>query len=70
MRLVEIPIMTLAGVWQGIRQDFNLLEIALIAAGLWAWNSGGWRPRPERGGRQEPRYSEVIRPAPTVPLWG
>lgn len=44
MRLVEIPIMTLAGVWQGIRQDFNLLEIALIAAGLWAWHKRGWRP--------------------------
>ncbi len=44
MRLVEILIMTLAGVWQGIRQDFNLLEICLIAAGLWAWNKRGWRP--------------------------
>ena len=29
--------MTLAGVWQGVRQDFNLLEIALIALGFWAW---------------------------------
>jgi hypothetical protein len=45
MRLVETLIMTLAGVWQGIRQDFNLLEICLIAAGLWAWNKRGWRPR-------------------------
>jgi len=45
MRLVEILFMTLAGVWQGIRQDFNLLEICLIAAGLWAWNKKGWRPR-------------------------
>src|SRR5579862_6089641 len=44
MRLAEIPIMALAGVWQGVRQDFNLLEIALIAAGIWAWNRG-WRPR-------------------------
>jgi hypothetical protein len=48
MRLVEILIMTLAGVWQGIRQDFNLLEICLIAAGIWAWNKRGWRPRPFR----------------------
>jgi hypothetical protein len=44
MRLVEIVIMTLAGVWQGVRQDFNLLEIALIAAGIWAWKKTGWRP--------------------------
>ncbi len=43
MRLVEILIMTLAGVWQGVRQDFNLLELALVAAGWWAWNKG-WRP--------------------------
>lgn len=45
MRLVEIVIMTLAGVWQGLRQDFNLVEVALIAAGIWAWNKRGWRPR-------------------------
>jgi len=44
MRLLEILIMTLAGVWQGVRQDFNLLEVALIAAGWWAWKQG-WRPR-------------------------
>ena len=43
MRLLEILIMTLAGVWQGVRQDFNLLEVALIAAGWWAWKHG-WRP--------------------------
>ena len=44
MRLLEILIMTLAGVFQGVRQDFNLLEVALIAGGLWAWKKG-WRPR-------------------------
>ena len=44
MRLLEILIMTLAGVWQGVRQDFNLLEVALIAGGWWAWKKG-WRPR-------------------------
>ncbi len=43
MRLLEILIMTLAGVWQGVRQDFNLLEVALIAGGGWAW-AKGWRP--------------------------
>jgi hypothetical protein len=40
MRLLEILIMTLAGVWQGVRQDFNLLEVALIAGGWWAWSKG------------------------------
>ncbi len=44
MRLLEILIMTLAGVYQGVRQDFNLLEVALIAGGWWAWKKG-WRPR-------------------------
>lgn len=36
--------MTLAGLWQGIRQDLNLLEIVMIAAAAWAWKRG-WRPR-------------------------
>ena len=44
MRLLEILIMTLAGVYQGVRQDLNLLEVALIAGGWWAWKKG-WRPR-------------------------
>jgi len=47
MRLLEILIMSLAGVWQGVRQDFNLLEVALVAAGWWAWTKGwtkGWHP--------------------------
>lgn len=43
MRLLEVLLFTLAGVWQGIRQDFNLLEIALIAGLVWAWRKG-WRP--------------------------
>ena len=43
MRLPEIALMTLGGVWQGIRQDWNLFEIALIGAGVWAWKKG-WRP--------------------------
>ncbi len=44
MRLLEILLFTLGGLWQGIRQDYNLLEIALIAALAWAWRKG-WRPR-------------------------
>src|SRR5437899_5590784 len=40
MRLLEVVLMTLAGIWQGLRQDFNLFEIALVAAGFWAWKSG------------------------------
>src|ERR1700689_4798517 len=43
MRIIEVLFMTLAGVWQGLRQDFNLLEIALIAGVWWAWKRG-WRP--------------------------
>ena len=34
MRLLEILLLTLGGLWQGFRQDFNLLEIVLIAGGL------------------------------------
>jgi hypothetical protein len=44
MKLVEVLLFALGGVWQGIRQDFNLLEIALIAALALAWKRG-WRPR-------------------------
>ena len=47
MRLLEILIMSLAGVWQGVRQDFNLLEVALVLAGWWAWHKG-WRPHGPR----------------------
>src|SRR5580693_3936531 len=36
--------MSLGGLWQGLRMDLNLLEIAAIAAGAWAWNRG-WRPQ-------------------------
>jgi hypothetical protein len=39
MRVLEILLVTLGGVWQGLRQDFNLLEIALIALGWWAWKT-------------------------------
>ncbi len=35
--------MTLGGLWQGVRQDWNLFEIALLAAAAWAWKKG-WRP--------------------------
>ena len=32
MRILEIVLFTFGGLWQGIRRDFNLLEIALLAA--------------------------------------
>ncbi len=35
MRILEILLMTLGGLWQGVRQDFNLLEIVLVAVGVW-----------------------------------
>ena len=44
MRLFEVLLFALGGVWQGIRQDFNLLEIVLIAGFAIAWKLG-WRPR-------------------------
>src|SRR5271163_2138329 len=40
MRLLEVLGLTLGGLWQGVRQDFNLLEIGLIAAGFWGWKRG------------------------------
>jgi hypothetical protein len=43
MRVLEVLLFTLGGLWQGIRQDFNLLEIAAIAGIAWAWKRG-WRP--------------------------
>ena len=44
MRLLEI-LLDDAGrtLQQGIRQDWNLFEIALIGAGVRAWKKG-WRP--------------------------
>ncbi len=55
MRLLEIILMTLGGVWQGIRQDWNLFEIVLIAIAFWAWQKG---LRPEL-----PQWPAVRRPA-------
>src|SRR3984957_6426185 len=42
MKLVEVLFFTLGGVWQGIRQDFNFLEIIIIAGLALAWKRG-WR---------------------------
>ena len=39
-RVLEMLLMTLGGLWQGVRQDFNLLEIALVALGFWMWKRG------------------------------
>src|SRR5580704_14379757 len=46
--LLEIPLMWLAGIWQSLLQDFNVLEILIIAALAIAWRQGwwkAWRPR-------------------------
>jgi hypothetical protein len=43
--LLEIVIGAVAGVWQGLRQDLNLVEVAAIAVGVYAWVQRGWRPR-------------------------
>ena len=44
MKLVEVLLMNLGGIFQGIRQDFNLLEIVLLFAAWQAWRRG-WRPQ-------------------------
>lgn len=41
--LIETAIVTVAGIWQGVHQDFNLLELAMVGAGVYAWKNG-WRP--------------------------
>ena len=33
--VIETAIVTVAGVWQGIHQDFNLLELAMVGAGVY-----------------------------------
>jgi hypothetical protein len=43
MRILEVLLMTLAGLWQAVRQDFNPLEIVLVAIGIWIWRT---RPIP------------------------
>jgi len=40
MRILEVLLVNLGGLWQGVRQDFNLFEIALIALGAWLWRRG------------------------------
>jgi hypothetical protein len=37
---LEIVGLNLGGLWQGLRQDFNVLEIALIIIGVWLWKRG------------------------------
>jgi hypothetical protein len=53
VRILEVIFMILGGIWQGARMDLNLLEIAAIAGGAWAWKRGwrpgwGWSPNPAR----------------------
>ena len=46
MRIARnLRLMALAGIWQGIRMDSNLLELAAIAAGYWTWRKYEWRPK-------------------------
>lgn len=49
MQILELVLFTLAGIWQGIRQDFNLLEIAVVAAMVyWGAPRLGFVKRGER----------------------
>ena len=45
VKLLEIVMVTMAGVWQGVRQDFNLIELSILGVALYAWKKKGWRPR-------------------------
>jgi hypothetical protein len=54
VRLLEVIGLNLGGLWQGLRQDFNVFEIVLILAGVWLWKrkrlprfpAFGWPRRP------------------------
>ncbi len=65
-RVLEMLLMTLGGVWQGVRQDFNLLEIALVALGFWAWKHGKlprWRwPFSARWFSRKPPQNRPLKP--------
>lgn len=51
MRLLEVVGLNLGGLWQGLRQDFNPLEIVLILAGVWLWRRN-----------RLPRFSRILWP--------
>src|SRR5258708_4692802 len=48
--LIETAIVTVAGVWQGVRQDFNLLELAMVGACVYAWQNGWFPTSPPKNG--------------------
>jgi hypothetical protein len=68
MRLLEVLLLTLGGVWQGLRQDFNLLEIALIAIGWWVWKRGRLPRLPEFRWPVRPWIAALAIAAGTVAL--
>lgn len=44
-KVLELILMMLAGIVQGLRQDFNFLELAVLLIAWWAIKKRNWRPR-------------------------
>src|SRR5260370_5261166 len=68
MKLLEVLLMTLAGLWQGLRQDFNLLEIALVILWWWAWKRGRLPKFPSMRVPERPWLSAILLAAGAVAL--
>jgi hypothetical protein len=68
MRLIEVLLVTLGGIWQGLRQDFNLLEIALIVTGFWLWKRGRLPRSPQMKWPERPWLAALLIAAGTIAL--
>src|SRR5579862_1196949 len=68
MRLIEVLLVTLGGIWQGLRQDFNLLEIALIVTGFWLWKRGRLPRFPLMKWPERPWLAALLIAAGTIAL--